>query len=102
MEARIKALEEKFVALNNTLDKLNENVETLLARDGDFTVAVINGKTEHRPASELIGEMYMQMKDIKTKTTDASIERLKNRVKDGVSVFTLVLLVIAILKNWLQ
>lgn len=47
------------------LCNLEEKLDLLLERGNDFTVAVINGKTEHRKASELIGELYVDMKILK-------------------------------------
>lgn len=47
------------------LTKIEKSLDILLKRDGDFKVKVINGRTEERLASELIGELYVDMKKIK-------------------------------------
>jgi hypothetical protein len=47
------------------LEKIEKSLQTLIERGNDFTVPVINGKTEHRKASELIGELYVDMKKLK-------------------------------------
>ena len=49
-------------------EALESKVDTLLERGNDFTVKVINGKTTERLASELIGEMYVAMKELQEKT----------------------------------
>lgn len=53
----------EIIDLKESVHILRENVHKLLGRNNDFTVKVINGKTEERLASELIGEMYVALKD---------------------------------------
>jgi len=65
---------------------LEEKIDELLKRGNDFTVAVINGKTEHRKASELIGELYVSMKTLEDK------RKQPGKIWQGVGTFLLPLL----------
>jgi len=47
------------------LSKIELSLQTIIDRGNDFLVPVINGRTEHRKASELIGELYVDMKKLK-------------------------------------
>ena len=87
---------------NEFKDEVRTSLHKLLNRKSDIIIKVINGKTEERLASELIGEMYMQLKDLKEKTTDASVKRLKEKIKDSVNVFTLIILIITLIKVWFK
>jgi hypothetical protein len=53
----------EIIDLKESVHILRENVHKLLGRNNDFSVKVINGKTVERLASELIGEMYVALKD---------------------------------------
>ena len=68
-------MEDNCILHGNKLEKLEasmavmaRHLEALLQRDNDFTVKVINGKTEERLASELIGELYVAMKEVQKST----------------------------------
>jgi len=97
---RLEKLENDTQSFKDDLLKIKESLHTLLGRNNDFIIKVINGKTEERLASELIGEIYVELKHIKDKTTDASVKRLKEKIKDGVNVFTLVILIVTLIKVW--
>ena len=61
-------MEKEINELKNSVQTLRDNVHILLGRNNDFTVKVINGKTDERLASELIGEMYVAIKELKKET----------------------------------
>ena len=54
--------EERLSSLEESIAVITGNIEELLERGNDFEIPVINGKTEYRKASELIGEMYLAIK----------------------------------------
>ncbi|PIP78074.1 MAG: hypothetical protein COW85_05725 [Ignavibacteria bacterium CG22_combo_CG10-13_8_21_14_all_37_15] len=89
-----------MVELSDSVKHIRDNVHTILGRNNDFIVKVINGKTEERLASELIGEMYVQMKVINGQTTVAASKKLKNLIKDYGSFLSLVLLLLTLIKLW--
>lgn len=68
------------------LANLENKIDELLKRDNDFKVAVINGRTEYRKASELIGELYVSMKTLEGK------RKQPGKIWQGIGTFLLPLL----------
>lgn len=91
---QIENLESKMTLVEDDLKMIRKNLHTLLGRQNDIIVKVINGKTEERLASELIGEMYVEMKSLK-KQTPKSI--LSSGVIPIINLLTIISLIIAIL-----
>lgn len=60
--------EDRLANLEDSLGTIITNVDELIKRDNDFEIAVINGKTTYRKASELLGEMYLAIKELKQQT----------------------------------
>jgi hypothetical protein len=67
-------MEKEVKELAESVDILRDNVHKLLGRNNDFTVKVINGKTTERLASELIGEIYVNLQHQKEETRRAVAE----------------------------
>jgi len=102
MEVRIKELEENYKILRGTIEEINATLKTMLENGNDFEVAVINGKTEYRKASELIGEMYLEMKSIKLHSVPQTVKNFRQKVSDITAYVTLLLLIVTFLKVWLK
>lgn len=68
--------EERLENLEQSLTTIIDNVDVILKRGNDFTIPVINGRTEYRKASELLGEMYVGLKKLENKL-DQEVADLK-------------------------
>ncbi|KKR55856.1 MAG: hypothetical protein UT94_C0055G0004 [Candidatus Uhrbacteria bacterium GW2011_GWF2_40_263] len=80
------------------LKKIESSLRVLLERGNDFTVPVINGKTEHRKASELIGELYVDMKKLKEQreTPGKVWQKLGNLLLPLLNLLTIIGILIAL------
>ena len=105
-------MEKEVKELKESVKILRDNVHKLLGRNNDFTVKVINGKTEERLASELIGEIYVDLKLQKEKTeraikelekeTPSSLwQSMKTNISPLVELLTLALLIVTMIKVFL-
>lgn len=90
-ETRLKHLEE-------SMEHIRSNVHTLLGRPSDIVVKVINGKTEQRLASELIGEMYVAIKELKEETPKSIFNNFAVFADNAFKIITLIALIITMLK----
>ena len=97
-DKQIEILEEKVETIQEDLKHIRDNVHTLLGRSSDFVVKVINGKTEERLASELIGEMYVEMKSLKKQTPKSLMNSLSLFVLPFINFLTLIGLIITLLE----
>lgn len=95
-EKQIKTLEEKVLDIKDDIIHIRENVHTLLGRGNDIVVSVINGKTEKRLASELLGELYVEMKSLRKATPKSLIQQLNSAVLPIIHWITLITLVLAV------
>lgn len=87
---------------NEFKNEIRTLLNELLTRNNDIMVKVINGKTQERLASELIGEMYLEMKDIKRHTVPEAVKNIKQKVTEITSYVTLILIIITFLKVWIK
>jgi hypothetical protein len=95
-EKQIEVLEEKVTIMKDDLMHIRDNVHTLLGRGNDIVVSVINGKTEKRLASELLGELYVEMKLLRKATPKSLIQQLNSAVLPIIHWITLITLVLAV------
>ena len=93
---QIGNLEIKMQTLEQNLETIRVNIHTLLGRSGDIVVKVINGKTEERLASELIGEMYVEMKSLKKQTPKSLYKGLGVGLIPLINLLTIIGLIITI------
>jgi len=97
-DKQIEILEEKMETVQEDLKHIRENVHTLLGRSSDFVVKVINGKTEERLASELIGEMYVEMKTLRKQTPKSIMSTFSTSILPFINILTLIGLIITLLE----
>lgn len=101
--------EAKLNKLESDMTVIASHLQTLLERDNDFTVKVINSKTEERLASELLGEIYVGLKhtnqkleqeitELKKETPKSILNNLGSVADNLFKVFTLIALVVTMLK----
>lgn len=86
----------KLEKLENSMAVMANHLQALLERDNDFTVKVINGKTEERLASELIGELYVAMKEVQKSTPKNLWNNFGTIILPLLNLLTIVGLLIAI------
>ena len=91
-------MEPNCILHEEKLKNIERALEELLKRDGDFYVKVINGKTEKRLASELIGELYVSMQQIKKETPRGLANSISVFAEKVIPVVTLIGLIITMLK----
>jgi hypothetical protein len=85
-------MEKEIKELKDSVKILRDNVHKLLGRNNDFTVKVINGKTEERLASELIGEIYVDLKmqkEINERVAKEIKEKLPGKLWENFGQFLL-------------
>ena len=78
--------------LKEDMGKIRDNVHTLLGRQNDIIVKVVNGKTESRLASELIGEMYIAIKELKQETPKSIFNNFATFADNAFKIITLIAL----------
>ena len=79
------------------LSNIEKAIQTLLERDGDFYVKVINGTTQKRLASELLGELYVNMKDVRGHSFQSSFNNLSKWASAAIPILFLVALILMFL-----
>lgn len=90
-------MEPNCILHEERLSNIEKALETLLERDNDFYVKVINGKTEKRLASELIGELYVNMKDIKSHSFTNNFYNLSRVASAAIPILFVVAIVLMFL-----
>jgi hypothetical protein len=88
--------EEKLNQLTADMAVIAQHLTVLLERSNDFTVKVINGKTEERLASELLGELYVAMKEVQKSTPKNLWNNFGTVILPVLNLLTIVGLLIAI------
>ena len=91
-------MEKEVKELAESVNILRDNVHKLLGRNNDFTVKVINGKTTERLASELIGEMYVAIKELKKETPKTLWKNLGDTLFPLIQLLTLTGLIITMVR----
>ena len=82
VDKRFNENEAQLVKISDSVDKLRENVHKLLGRNNDIVIKLVNGRTEERLASEVIGELYYAQKSI-AKSLDSINEKLESSKIDS-------------------
>ena len=90
--------EAKLNKLESDMALISKHLESLLERDNDFLVKVINGRTEERLASELIGEMYVNMKHLQSQTPKSMWKGLGNSLMPLLNILTIIGLIITMIQ----
>jgi hypothetical protein len=81
---KLAGMEAELLLLKDSLSHMRESLHTLVGRSNDIFVKVINGKTETRLASELLGEMYVAVKELKKITRPEAIaEVIDDRISEA-------------------
>ena len=83
--------------LETELKLVGKNVNLLLTRGNDFYVKVINGKTEERLASELIGEMYVAIGKLKDGSPKKIFQNGMQVVNSLITLLTLAGLIVTMI-----
>jgi len=91
-------MEPNCILHEERLKSIEESLGVLLERNGDFYVKVINGKTERRLASELIGELYVTMQQIKKETPRGLANNIVVFAEKVIPILTLFGLIITMFK----
>lgn len=89
--------EEKLNSLESNMAIIATQLTQLLDRDGDFLVKVINGVTKERLASELLAEMYLNMKKLNEQTPKKLWANFGSFVLPLMNLLTIIGLIITML-----
>lgn len=90
--------EAKLNKLEADMAIISKHLETLLEKDNDFLVKVINGRTEERLASELIGEMYVNMKHLQSQTPKSIWQGFGTTIMPLLNILTIIGLIITMIQ----
>jgi hypothetical protein len=97
MEPNCILHENRLKAIEDNVHIIGVQLTQLLDRDNDFTVKVINGTTKERLASELIGEMYQNMKELNNHTLKNSFYNLSKIASATIPILFVIALVLMFL-----
>ncbi|MFA5772885.1 MAG: hypothetical protein WC974_09170 [Thermoplasmata archaeon] len=91
-------MDANLVLHEQRLENIEKSLKELLERSNDFTVKVINGTTKERLASELIGEMYVNMKGLQKQTPKNIWYGFGNNIMPLLNILTIIALIITMIQ----
>lgn len=98
VKKEIEILKEHKIVVESALEKIRDNIHILLSRNADILVKVINGRTTERLASELIAEMYMDIKSLKESKPTYALKKFGEYAMHFINITTALGVIWAIIK----
>lgn len=105
---KVDKVQGEIDTIKKSLNKISDSLHTLLGRNNDIILKIVNGKTEERLASEVIVEQYYAQKEmtstlaeikklLEDKKADNVIKRYGERALHAMNIITFATLILGVL-----